>query len=399
MRQGPQSPLLLAIGGLIALAAAMGVGRFVYTPILPDMVAGGVLDGASAGFVAAANFLGYLAGALIAASPLLSGRRTAWIAAGLLMSAASSAAMAAVDTEAAFALLRFVGGFASAIVLVFATSVVLDGLAVAGRSGLSAVHFAGVGTGIAISALLVHAFKGAELWQQQWVASGILTLAAAIAAVALVRETGPSGPRSGFAAGGLSFDARLSALMLAYGLVGFGYVVTATFIVAIVRDAPELVRHETGIWLVVGLAAAPSVWLWSRLAGAKGILMAFAIACLVEAAGVIASVTSGHAAGVFFAAACLGGTFMGLTALGLVAARTLPVASGASRDARRVVALMTAAFGTGQVAGPALAGLLFDRTGDYVAASVVAAAALVLAAIIVTWILLGLRKSAGAVRA
>ncbi|MEZ5878420.1 MAG: YbfB/YjiJ family MFS transporter [Tepidamorphaceae bacterium] len=399
MRQGPQSPLLLAIGGLIALAAAMGIGRFVYTPILPDMIAGGVLDGASAGFVASANFLGYLAGALIAASPLLSGRRTAWVVAGLLASAASTAAIAAFGTEAAFAVLRFIGGFASAIVLVFATSVVLDGLAVAGRGSLSAVHFAGVGLGIAVSALLVHMFKGEAFWPQQWIVSGVATLVAAIAVAFMVRETGPSGARSGFTSGSLNPDSRLSALMLAYGLFGFGYVVTATFIVAIVRDAPELARHETGIWLAVGLAAAPSVWVWSKLSATTGILAAFAIACLVEAIGVVASVASSHVAGVFFAAACLGGTFMGLTALGLVAARTLPVAGGASRDARRVVALMTAAFGTGQVLGPAVAGILFDRTGDYVAASVAAAAALILAAIIVTWILLSLRKTAATVRA
>ncbi|MCB1481411.1 MAG: YbfB/YjiJ family MFS transporter [Rhodobiaceae bacterium] len=397
MRQGPQSPFLLAFGGLIALAAAMGIGRFVYTPILPDMIAGGVLGGASAGFVAAANFLGYLAGALIAASPLLSGRRTGWITAGLLTSAVTTAAMALFETEAAFALLRFIGGFASAIVLVFATSVVLDGLAVAGRGGLSAVHFAGVGTGIALSALLVHAFKGADLWPQQWIVSGVVTLVAAVGVMAMVREAGPAGARSGFAAGSLRFDTRLSGLLVAYGLFGFGYVITATFIVAIVRAAPDLARYETGIWLMVGLAAAPSVWLWSKLSGAAGILGAFAIACLVEAAGVIASVASSHAAGIFFAAACLGGTFMGLTALGLVAARTLPVSGGGARDARRVVALMTAAFGTGQVLGPTLAGAMFDHTGNYVAASVAAAAALILAAAITIWILTDLRKAAATV--
>ena len=213
----------------------------------------------------------------------------------------------------------------------------------------------------------------------------------------MVREAGPAGARSGFAAGSLRFDTRLSGLLVAYGLFGFGYVITATFIVAIVRAAPDLARYETGIWLMVGLAAAPSVWLWSKLSGAAGILGAFAIACLVEAAGVIASVASSHAAGIFFAAACLGGTFMGLTALGLVAARTLPVSGGGARDARRVVALMTAAFGTGQVLGPTLAGAMFDHTGNYVAASVAAAAALILAAAITIWILTDLRKAAATV--
>ena len=57
----------IAVAGLIALAVAMGIGRFAFTPILPMMEADAGLTLKAAGWLAAANYLGYLLGALSAA--------------------------------------------------------------------------------------------------------------------------------------------------------------------------------------------------------------------------------------------------------------------------------------------------------------------------------------------
>ena len=92
-------------------------------------------------------------------------------------------------------------------------------------------------------------------------------------------------------------------------------------------------------------------------------------------AGVVAYSSGNHAQGVAAAAALLGGTFMGITALGLIHARDL-----AAGDPRRLLALMTAAFGLGQMIGPTFAGVVHDRGGDFTAPSLAAAAALVVAA-------------------
>ena len=82
-----RSPAALAFGGLLALAAAMGIGRFVYTPILPFMTDGLQLPPDDAGLIASANFLGYLAGALAGASRSLPGNPRLWFLGGLLASA------------------------------------------------------------------------------------------------------------------------------------------------------------------------------------------------------------------------------------------------------------------------------------------------------------------------
>jgi predicted MFS family arabinose efflux permease len=169
----------------------------------------------------------------------------------------------------------------------------------------------------------------------------------------------------------------LLRLVIAYGLFGFGYIVTATFLVAIVRATPAIHTLEPVIWIVFGVAAAPSVALWTRIGTLLGVPATFAIACIVEAAGVLASVAWPSVLGVFLAAILVGGTFMGLTALGLVGARVRTTG-----DPRRALALMTGAFGLGQIVGPAFAGIASDRLGSFTAPSIVAALALVAAALL-----------------
>src|SRR5437868_1405590 len=110
----PPRPLALALGGLVAMAAAVGIGRFVYTPILPPMTAALGMPKATAGFIASANFLGYLTGALLAATPFVPGSRRTGLVAALAVSALTTGAMGLASSTAAFLVLRFVGGVASA---------------------------------------------------------------------------------------------------------------------------------------------------------------------------------------------------------------------------------------------------------------------------------------------
>ena len=315
-------PLSVAIGGLIAMAAVMGIGRFVFTPILPSMVDALSLTKSEAGLIAAANYLGYLLGALAGATGLVGGNRRRWMLWGMAVSVMTTAAMAATTSPSAFMALRFTGGLASALFMVFG----------------SALIFAIV--------WLIPPAPG---------------------------DTPPPAPP-----GGSRTDRRMIPLSIAYGLFGFGYVITTTFMSAIVRQTPEIAHIEPYIWVVVGLGALPSVAFWSWVGRRVGNPAGFALACLVEATGVTITVLVPDPAAVLVAAVMVGGTFVGITAVGLFVATDLARGSGA--DPRRMIALMTGIFGIGQMIGPAFAGYVAEITGTFTAPSLIAAGALVIGA-------------------
>src|SRR6202047_648897 len=239
-----------ALGGLIATAAALGIGRFVYTPLVPPIIESLERSRSEAGLIASANFVGYLIGALLAAMPRLPGSRRLWLLGSLAVSGATTAGMGLGQTLATFLILRFVGGAASAFVLILASTVVLEHLAEAERNELSAVHFAGVGTGIAISAALVGALLHlGQGWRALWLASGVLSLAALLAAALLLPRFANSTTQTGKQTSGVA-SPGLQRLIVAYGLFGFGYIITATFLVAIVR-ATSAIQALAPLSLVV----------------------------------------------------------------------------------------------------------------------------------------------------
>ncbi len=368
-----RSPAWTAVGaGMLALASSLGIGRFVYTPILPSMAASLGLSASGAGLIASANFAGYLAGAIVAALPRLHGGRRAWFVGGLLVGAVTTMAMGLASGLPLFLILRFLGGASSAFVLVLATAAVLDVLAAARRTGLRWVHYAGVGVGIAVSAVAVSALEAAGAsWRALWLAAG------AIAAVMLVPPALTLRWRAPPARVGarVPLGRGLIPLTICHGLFGFGYVITATFLIAIVRTSPSGRSIEPLIWLVVGLSAAPSLLPWDWVAERLGSRRAYAAACVLQAASVLAAGGWPTPAGLLIAAFLLGGTIMGLTGLGFAAARELGV-----EGQERRFAVITVGFGLGQVIGPVVGGAVSDWTGGFWAPSVLAAAALLIAA-------------------
>jgi len=363
----------VAFTGLAALAVAMGIGRFAFTPLLPMMQADADLSVAEGGWLASANYLGYLIGALSVIGLRL--RPASAIRAGLLAIGLATLAMGLEYDFLAWAALRAIAGIASAWVLVFVSGWALERLAFLGRPALSGVVYAGVGAGIAAAGgaclLLMRVRADAA---DAWLTLGIAALAVTallwnfidekIAAPAVAAP--PTQARKG----------EFWPLVLCYGIFGYGYIIPATFLPVMARETvadPDLFGWA---WPAFGAAAAASTLLASRLARFMSYRAIWIAGQLLMALGVVIPLLAPGLAGILLAALLVGGTFMVITMAGLQEAR-----GAAGAQARSLMAAMTAAFALGQIAGPLSVGYLAGAQGGFERALVIAAALLALSAL------------------
>jgi len=359
------SPAAVAAAGLAALAAGMGIGRFAFTPILPLMQAEGTLTLAGGGWLAAANYAGYLAGALTA--PLVPASMA--LRAGLAGIALSTLLMGIDAHFATWFALRAAAGVASAWVLIHVSAWSLERLAPLSRPALSGAVYAGVGAGAALAGGVCLAVLHLRLAADDaWIALGLIALAVAV----LLWPAFSAKARSVARPSPLRWDRTSFLLVACYSVFGFGYIIPATFIPAFARETLGDPALYGWAWPVFGAAAAVStvaVTPLVRRLGERGVWIA---GHLVMAAGVAAPLALPGMAGIVVCALCVGATFVVITMAGLQEGRRL--------RGSNVLAAMTAGFAAGQIAGPAFVSVLVHAGGRPEHASVVACALLVVAA-------------------
>lgn len=357
-------PLFLLISGVLALFIAIGVGRFAYTPILPYMLERQFFGEAGAGALASANYAGYLAGAVLTAWFSGSKRRLRWLKLALITSVLTTALMGLTTLYPLWLALRFISGLAGAAVFVYASGVVMDGLAgMQGFGSASGVFYGGVGAGIAASGLVVPLLEASFSWQGAWLGLALICAILLSAGWRGLQEYGDRKPISRASDSGKGLphvDLRMLRLQLVYGLEGLGYIVTGTFLVAYAQSVPAMQELSSWSWVLVGMAAVPSCWIWSKLQGRWGQERMLCFSMLLQAIGILMPVVFPTAAGLAIGAILFGATFMGITTLAVSLARHLAV-----HDAGRSVGLLTAIYGAGQMAGPTAAGLLAALSGSY----------------------------------
>lgn len=332
-----------------ALAAGMGVGRFVYTPILPLMHAQAGLSTGAGADLATANYVGYLVGAVAGIFLPQLVRSSAVLRGCLVALTVSLAAMPLTHATVVWLLLRLCAGVASALIFVIAASSLLSHLR-DHPAHLPGWAFGGVGAGIALSGLLVLVLRSTADWQAAWWASASLAALLAIPSWFLRPEPAPravaSTPGTRERTTGPRTHRWFTALFASYTLEGIGYIIAGTFLVAAIeQSSPGWIG--SGAWVLVGLAAIPSSALWAGLGRRWSRPALLPAALAVQAAGIALPALVGGVAAALLSAVLFGATFIGVS--------TLALATGAHLRFPRAVALLTAGYSVGQILGPLVA--------------------------------------------
>ena len=363
--------MAVALAGLLALAVAMGIGRFAFTPLLPMMLHDGVITLPAASWLATANYLGYWLGAMAcalqpwawerwqrargSAPPLV---HTVAVRAGLLATVLLTLGMT-LPAPLLWPLWRLLAGMASAVVFVYGAGWCLARLTALGAPALAGLIFVGPGLGITVSGLAATAmvalgWSGASGWAVFGVLAAVLTALAwpHLRGVVPVFSAAP-------VVAGAGHSVAMAIFTLAYGLAGLGYIVTATFLPVIARQAlPGSVWPDL-FWPLLGVAVAAGALLTLRLP-AHWDRRHLLLACYVmQALGVLMGVWLPSLWGFALGSLLIGLPFTAISLFVMQEARRLR-----PHKTSAFIGLLTAAFGLGQIAGPPMVALLMAGGGS-----------------------------------
>jgi MFS family permease len=356
-------PWQVLTGGICGLVLTIGMARFAYTPLLPSLQTQTGLTDAAAGGLAAINYAGYMSGAL-AATWIDDVRWRHWLySAGLWMALVTVAAMALTTWMPAWALIRYVGGLCGATGMLLGSGLVLGWLMRQGRRPELGLYFIGLGLGIVVSA--VGAWVLAQLWpmwSDQWLAFAVLGVVFFVPAwkwrppvppqVVVAHDAAP--------AAGLGSRRWALTMLCSYFAAGWGFVISATFTVAIVEREPALAGLGPLAWAMVGMAAMPAVFIWDLVARRVGDKQALLLAFGLQTLSVMLPAMSGELWAALAGAVGYGATFIGIVSMTLAL-----VGRRAPNNPGKAMAKLTLSYGAAQMLAPVVAGYMAQTTGTF----------------------------------
>lgn len=371
-----QQIIFCFILAITALAVAMGIGRFAFTPILPLMIQEGTVHLAQTAWLSSSNYIGYLVGAL---SLLKSKRHPLFVVLGLSLVTLTTW-LASLSSFGWLLVLRFLAGVASAWVLVSISAFAINWLK-SRQLATSGLIYTGVGIGITLTGLICSYFifqpvtvtiaaqsslsaLSSRLWQYLGVIALLTTLLVtfllakinsqpatiAAASIAAAKANFTKATHTNTNASITPAKLKLANVLTAYGLFGFGYILPATFLPQIAKQWLSGQSYLL-IWPFFGLAAALSVVLsqgLQRRYNNVSLLGVWRVSQIIMAVGTLLPALWQSLAGLMLSALMVGGTFMVVTMAGLQVA-----ASQVTHYPKyNLSALMTASFAFGQLIGP-----------------------------------------------
>ena len=378
-RQPYAHPARLILILSLTPTVGLGIGRFAYALVLPDMRDALGWSYSAAGFLNTVNAAGYLGGALIAAQIVRRYGLAAALRWGTLACVLSLALCALSGNFVILSLARLLAGVGAAVG--FVSSGALAATIAQSRperaNFLLSLFYAGPGLGIALSGLIapfVLQAAGSGSWWIVWWAMTALSVAMTLPLL-LTR----------FGAGGdipdsmpVKFAVKpVLIYLLGYFLFGAGYIAYMTFMIAYVRDAGGGAPAQSAFWCLIGVSAFVTPWVWRRVLARDNGGSSTAIILAVNALGAALPLL-GHSA-VMIALSAL---VFGVAFFAVVGSTTAFVRFNYPHAAwPTAIAALTIAFGIGQTLGPVVTGAITDAFGSLSYALNAGAAMLALATV------------------
>ncbi|EHC9964802.1 YbfB/YjiJ family MFS transporter [Staphylococcus pseudintermedius] len=363
--------------GMITLFIVIALGRFAYTPILPFMQLDTGLDNKSVGLLATFNYLGYLIGAMLPIFYIMK-NKVFDLKCYLLLNVATMLLFGVTDHFVIWSLLRLLNGISSGAVFVLASNIVLEALHLARREGIAGLLYSAVGLGLFSSSLFIFLYTDVTHWRETWIWLGSAAFILTLIIIICLRENPTLPEPASHKAHGPENVIRYSKkfyipFAIAYFCEGAGYIITGTFLVAIVKTMPTLSEYAALSWMFVGLGAIPATVLWSMIGQRIGICLSVILAFLLQIVAVLMPIFTVNAFAIALSSMIFGATFLGLTTLFMSKSHQITFET----KGNNLVAVMTLIYSVGQMIAPYISGILIERTHSYNDALIFAAAILV----------------------
>lgn len=372
----------LIVFSVTLLTVGMGLGRFVYTAMFPIMLVESSFDFSQLSYIASSNYIGYLAGALLFSLGYWHQRThiKRHLLACLVGTTILLLLMAYDFTYHGIIIIRFLAGLASAGVIIFGSMMILS---LTTSKIIIGSFFSGVGTGILIGNELIALGIGIHLSEPQlWLGIGILS--GLIVLVSFYCYPSQSKRSLKIETSSITYAPIKQlipwfSLVILYGLAGFGYIVTATYLPVIANkiEGAFIMQH---LWSLLGIGAIVSCFLWLYLQSKWGTFSALIANLISQSLFVFISYFSHIEILLIISALGVGLTFMGTTVLVMTLAKQTQ-----SPKWLNLLGLVTLSYSIGQILGPLLTNKIQRTTGAIDFALLLAGFALLVAAFIVIY--------------